>query len=83
MAKPRAKTHTPKTRAVGVAVPVNQSPERAAPQELQTEEAIAALAYQLWIERGCPLGTPEEDWFRAEEELKHRKPMAAKAAGAP
>ncbi len=22
---------------------------------------IAALAHQLWIERGCPEGSPEED----------------------
>jgi len=30
---------------------------------------IAALAYQLWNDRGCPIGSPEEDWFRAEMEL--------------
>jgi len=33
-------------------------------------EDIAALAFALWQERGCPEGSPEEDWFRAEEELK-------------
>jgi hypothetical protein len=33
-------------------------------------EQIAALAYALWQERGCPEGSPEEDWFRAEAELK-------------
>lgn len=27
---------------------------------------IAALAYQLWHSRGCPIGSPEEDWARAE-----------------
>jgi hypothetical protein len=27
---------------------------------------IANLAYRLWQERGCPIGSPEEDWFRAE-----------------
>jgi hypothetical protein len=32
-------------------------------------EQIAALAYQLWEARGCPEGTPEEDWFNAEKEL--------------
>jgi len=30
---------------------------------------IASLAYALWQERGCPEGSPEVDWFRAEEEL--------------
>ncbi len=30
---------------------------------------IAALAYSLWQQRGCPDGTAEEDWFRAEQEL--------------
>lgn len=33
---------------------------------------IASLAYQLWIERGSPYGSPDEDWFRAEEALKSR-----------
>ena len=33
---------------------------------------IAALAYRLWQERGCPIGTPEEDWYRAEELLATR-----------
>jgi hypothetical protein len=33
-----------------------------------------ALAYQLWEARGCPEGTPEEDWFNAE------KALAAKSA---
>jgi hypothetical protein len=33
------------------------------------QEQIASLAYQLWQQRGCPEGSPEEDWFRAEQEL--------------
>ena len=36
------------------------------------ETDIAVLAYQLWIERGCPIGSDQEDWFRAEEILKNR-----------
>lgn len=31
---------------------------------------IAMRAYKLWQDRGCPAGAPEEDWFRAIEELK-------------
>lgn len=33
---------------------------------------IASLAHQYWEERGRPLGTPDEDWFRAEKEIKLR-----------
>jgi len=31
---------------------------------------IAALAHQLWKDRGCPEGSPQQDWFRAAEELR-------------
>ena len=37
------------------------------------ETAIAARAYEYWQERGCPIGSDQEDWFRAEQELKHPK----------
>jgi hypothetical protein len=33
---------------------------------------IAALAHQLWQARGCPEGSPEEDWFHAAEQLRAR-----------
>src|SRR5579884_1078797 len=36
---------------------------------LPTKERVAALAYQLWLERGRPEGSPEVDWFQAEQEL--------------
>jgi hypothetical protein len=36
------------------------------------EDEISALAHQMWMERGCPEGSPEEDWFRAEEKLRSR-----------
>jgi hypothetical protein len=32
-------------------------------------EQIAGLAYALWQQRGCPEGSPDEDWFRAEKEM--------------
>jgi len=34
-----------------------------------TPEQVAERAYFRWIERGCPVGTAEEDWFHAEQEL--------------
>lgn len=42
------------------------------PTEVDDSE-IAARAYQCWQERGCPLGSDQEDWFRAEAELRKRK----------
>jgi hypothetical protein len=36
-------------------------------------EHIALLAYALWQERGCPEGSPEVDWFRAEQEFATRR----------
>jgi Protein of unknown function (DUF2934) len=32
-------------------------------------DAIAKLAYQLWEERGRPLGSAEGDWYEAERQL--------------
>lgn len=32
-------------------------------------QAIQVAAYYLWRQRGCPIGTPEVDWFHAEREL--------------
>jgi len=34
------------------------------------EQDTAALAYRLWRARGCPQGSPEEDWFLAVEALR-------------
>lgn len=36
-----------------------------------TESQIATLAYQLWQDNGCPVGSDKEDWFRAEAMLKN------------
>jgi hypothetical protein len=36
------------------------------------EASIAALAYQLWLARGCPIGSDQDDWFLAESILKSR-----------
>jgi hypothetical protein len=45
-----------------------------------TNDEIATLAYRIWIERGCPIGSADDDWFQAEAELKkHPKVSAATA----
>jgi hypothetical protein len=38
-----------------------------------THEEIAALAYSLWEARGCPEGSPEEDWLNAERALNEHQ----------
>ena len=36
-------------------------------------------AHRLWEERGCPIGSPEEDWFRAEEEIRREQAVRDEA----
>ena len=45
--------------------------EPAAPLSAPKREQIARLAYSYWQARGCPEGSPEEDWLRAEAELRN------------
>ena len=33
---------------------------------------IAALAHELWQARGCPEGSPDEDWLQAVKQLRSR-----------
>jgi len=40
-------------------------------------ELIALRAYELWKERGCPLGSPEKDWFQAEAEFTEAPSLTA------
>lgn len=47
-----------------------------------TQDEIALLAYELWQRRGCPVGSPEEDWNQAEIELRKRRQFASKIAAA-
>lgn len=48
-----------------------------------SHEDIAAHAYRCWHERGCPSGSPEIDWLRAEQELRERRrSVKTSAAGA-
>jgi hypothetical protein len=38
-----------------------------------TQQEIADLAYSYWQDRGGGHGSPWEDWFRAERELRRRR----------
>ena len=46
-----------------------------------THEELSKAAYRCWEERGCPHGSPEIDWQRAEQEYKDRAAQPASAAG--
>ncbi len=48
------------------------TPEVAAPARIVKQEEIAELAYSYWVARGYQGGSQEqeEDWFRAEQQLK-------------
>jgi hypothetical protein len=35
-------------------------------------EAIARRAYECWQARGCPDGSPEVDWYQAEQDLRRK-----------
>ena len=41
-----------------------------------TYQEVAQLAYLFWEARGCQGGSPEEDWLRAEKELRSRSQAA-------
>ncbi len=34
------------------------------------DKQVNELAYMLWLKRGCPMGSPEVDWFRAERTVR-------------
>jgi hypothetical protein len=52
------------------------SPDQHHPIELMPDflgedrhEFVAKLAYKLWEERGRPFGSPDVDWFAAEQAM--------------
>jgi hypothetical protein len=59
----------------------SEMPAHALDSATPPTEEVAALAYQLWIGRGSPHGSHEEDWQRAEQELRNRQQLA-RTAGA-
>jgi hypothetical protein len=51
-------------------------------QSLHTErdgqqQDIQVAAYYLWQQRGCPFGTPQVDWFRAEAQFREQHENAS------
>jgi hypothetical protein len=64
-----AKPLTPKktSAATPAAARIKAAPEPAPNTLKSRDEAVAIVAYELWLERGRPIGSPEQDWFRAEQ----------------
>jgi hypothetical protein len=55
--------------AAAAAMAPDTAAENVTSATLIEHEEIALLAYSYWEARGCPYGSPEEDWFRAERDL--------------
>ena len=51
--------------------------QKRAPTVKTDQAQIAHLAYLYWLDRGCPIGSPEEDWSRAEQDLKQGRSAVA------
>jgi len=43
-------------------------------------ETVEAMAYQLWLLRRCPVGSDQEDWYKAEAELTGKHQASQHAA---
>jgi len=46
--------------------PANPASVNSYPNGGANYEEVKRLAHEYWCARGCPEGSPEEDWFRAE-----------------
>jgi hypothetical protein len=44
-----------------------------------TESEIASVAYQLWVDHGCLVGSDQADWFEAEALLTRALAAQSKA----
>ena len=64
----------PRANASKEAAPKSTAPKRRATKgnvtQMVSPEEIARLAHQYWAERGHQDGHHEEDWYRAEQELR-------------
>ena len=58
--------------------PTNGGGSHEIPATASSDQAtIAQLAYLYWLDRGCPIGSPEEDWTRAQQDLKQEHSAVA------
>jgi hypothetical protein len=80
-----AKQRTHSARGSGSVAEISSQSDRLGRFRPENQEEIAALAHALWQARGCPDGSPEEDWFQAKQALADRSeangPMLARQSG--
>jgi hypothetical protein len=67
-ARPRRATPAARPKHSPNTAEIPSTPARA--EYAPSHNEIAALAYTYWLERGCAGGSPEQDWQRAERELR-------------
>lgn len=70
----RVKAKIPPSAAIvsATAPPAPQAGGSVSSANLQIgPEKIAMLAHSYWEARGCQGGSPEEDWLRAERQLRN------------
>ncbi len=70
-AGPEQPAPAPEQKAMAVAAGASQS--GSTENSAVTHEEIAKLAHSYWVSRGYASGSPEQDWLRAERELKTRR----------
>lgn len=66
------KRKTVRPKAAADASSAGAAPGPASGNSKPDREEIARLAYSYWEARGCQDGSAEEDWIRAEQELRIR-----------
>jgi hypothetical protein len=81
-AAPAPRTRTKAKTDAALTTPAAQEPvdvsavtaisEAAIIEYLPSHEEISARAYSYWVERRYAEGSPEQDWLRAEAELRQR-----------
>lgn len=70
----KAVEKTPAMEAKAVEpVPNQPASDETRPNRAPTHEEISRRAYELWVKRGGEGGNAQEDWLRAEQELRARR----------
>jgi hypothetical protein len=65
------------TKPSPVAAKRKAAPPRTRPRTTSkalSENEVRQKAYFLWESRGCPIGSPEVDWYTAKEQLSPGSP---------
>jgi hypothetical protein len=75
----RRTTRSKVSASVGPEISSSELVGTARHEPVVDRETIARLAYSYWEARGYAGGSPEEDWLRAEQELRHGRAASATA----